>query len=175
MKLLLLFASTVFFTALPALADEKKAEPANATAKPAAATAAAAATGEEADEKPAVKVLDSKNVDDLKAHEQQVVTVRGKVTRTKDWDGGGKPEKGINFVDFEGNHFVTVTFASDYEKFKPSRPAALYRDKTIEVTGKLDTHNGKWQIKLISPDQVKVLDVEERKDAKEEKKAKDGN
>lgn len=164
MKLLLLFASTVFFTALPAMADEKKAEPAKS-----------AATGdEEADEKPAAKIIDPKNVDDLKAHEQQIVTVRGKVTRTKDWDGGGKPEKGINFVDFEGNHFVTVTFASDYEKFKPSRPAALYRDKTIEVTGKLETHNGKWQIKLTSPDQVKVLDAEERKDAKEEKKAKDG-
>jgi DNA/RNA endonuclease YhcR with UshA esterase domain len=168
MKLFLLFASTVYFTALSAMptwADDKKPDP----AKPAAAAAA-----EEADEKPAVKIIDPKNVDDLKAHEQQIVTVRGKVTRTKDWDGGGKPEKGINFVDFEGNHFVTVTFASDYEKFKPSRPAALYRDKTIEVTGKLETHNGKWQIKLTSPDQVKVLDVEERKDAKEEKKAKDG-
>lgn len=157
MKNLLLLTTLWFLGTLPNVAQDKKAAEAEETA-PA----------------PVVQppVVDPANVDQLRTYEQQVVIVRGKVRRTKDWDGGGNAAKAMNFVDLEGGHFVLVTFASDYDKFKPSRPAALYRDKTIEVTGKLEPHKGQWQIKLTSPDQVKVLEGDDKKAAKEEKKSK---
>lgn len=141
----------------PTLRAEDKKPDSPAPAPPAATQAKA-------------KVIESGKVDDLRANEQQTVTVRGKVTRTKEWDGNGNSTKAMNFIDLEGGYFSTVTFAADLDLFKP-RPAVLYRDKTIEVTGTLETRNGRWQIKLNSPDQVKIITKEDKKEEKEEKKA----
>ena len=105
-----------------------------------------------------VKVIDSANVEELKANVNQTVTVKGKVAKVKDWDGKGDATKGINFIDLEGKQFTLLVFAADYEKF-PSRPAELYKDKTLEVTGKLELHKEKWQIKATSPDQVKIVEA----------------
>lgn len=107
---------------------------------------------------PAVsKVIDSANVEELKAAVNQVVTVRGKVLKATDWDGRGNPEKGINFINLAGNQFTLLVFAADYGKFS-ARPAALYKDKTLEVTGKLELRKEKWQIKATAPDQIKVIE-----------------
>ena len=125
------------------------------------------------DEAPAavqLPVVDPANVDDLRAHEQQDVIVRGKVQKTKDWDGKGQPGKGLNFVDFEGGHFQIITFASDYENFKAGRPAAIYRGKNLEVTGKLETRNGNWQIKVSKPEQVKVIEASGKEEKDSQKK-----
>jgi len=117
--------------------------------------------GEEATPTPpaqaAAKVIDSANVEDLKANANQTVTVKGKVIKATDWDGKGNPEKGINFIDLAGKQFTLVVFAADYAKF-PSHPAAMYKDKTIEVTGKLELRKEKWQIKANSPQQVKIVE-----------------
>lgn len=173
MKSTLLCLSLCLFTVGLAPAQDKKPE------TPAAkdATGGSFNDKEEAPEAPAkaeLPVVDPTNVDQLRANEQKMVIVRGKVSRTKDWDGNGKPDKGINFVNIGGDRFTMVTFASDYDKFGTTRPAAMYRDKTIEVTGKLEERQGRWQIKVSSPDQVKIVGDEEKKegDAKDEKKAK---
>lgn len=107
-----------------------------------------------------VKLIDSTNVEALKVSLNQTVTVKGKVTKTKDWDGKGNAAKGINFINLEGNQFTLLIFAADYGKF-PSRPAELYLGKTLEVTGKLEVHKQKWQIKVTSPDEVKVVESAE--------------
>jgi RecJ-like exonuclease len=117
--------------------------------------------GEEATPTPpaqaASKVIDSSNVEDLKANANQTVTVKGKVVKATDWDGKGNPEKGINFIDLAGKQFTLVVFAADYGKFT-SHPAVMYKDKTIEVTGKLELRKEKWQIKATSPEQVKIVE-----------------
>jgi hypothetical protein len=104
-----------------------------------------------------IKVIDSTNVEALKVNLNQTVTIKGKVTKTKDWDGKGNAAKGINFINLEGNQFTLLVFAADYGKF-PSRPAELYLGKTLEITGKLEFHK-KWQIKASSPDQVKIVEA----------------
>jgi len=105
----------------------------------------------------AAKVIDSANVEDLKANANQTVTVKGKVVKATDWDGKGNPEKGINFIDLAGKQFTLVVFAADYGKFA-SHPAVMYKDKTLEVTGKLELRKEKWQIKATSPEQVKIVE-----------------
>lgn len=108
----------------------------------------------------AAKVIDSANVEDLKANANQTVTVKGKVVKATDWDGKGHPEKGINFIDLAGKQFTLLVFAADYGKF-PSHPAELYKNKTLEVTGKLELRKEKWQIKATSPQQVKIVEAAE--------------
>lgn len=115
---------------------------------------------EEAKPAPVAKVIDSANVEELKANANQTVTVKGKVDKVKDWDGKGDATKGINFIDLAGKQFTLLVFAADYGKFQ-SRPAELYKNKTIEVTGKLELHKDKWQIKATSPDQVKIVEATE--------------
>ena len=115
---------------------------------------------------PALAVVDPANVDDLRAHEGQDVIVRGKVQKTKDYDGKGVPGKGINFINLEGGHFTMVVFESDYAKFTTGKPASIYKGKTIEITGTLETRNGNWQIKVSKPEMVKVIESKDKKDDK---------
>lgn len=103
------------------------------------------------------KVVDSTNAEELKASVNQTVTVKGKVSKATDWDGRGNPEKGINFINLEGNQFTLLVFAADYGKFS-ARPAVLYKDKTIEVTGKLELRKDKLQIKATGPEQIKIVE-----------------
>ncbi len=103
------------------------------------------------------KVIDSTNAEELKASVNQTVTVKGKVVKATDWDGRGNPEKGINFINLAGDQFTLLVFASDYGKFS-ARPAELYKDKTIEVTGKLELRKEKLQIKATGPEQIKIVE-----------------
>lgn len=142
MKLNLLLLSVCLVSLLQLKGEEEKPAPAPPTPAPAVVA----------------KVIDSANVEELKASVNQTVTVKGKVAKVKDWDGKGDAAKGINFIDLEGKQFTLLVFAADYGKF-PSRPAELYKDKTLEVTGKLELHKEKWQIKATSPDQVKIVET----------------
>ena len=117
---------------------------------------------------PALAVVDPANVDDLRAHEGQDVTVRGKVQKTKDYDGKGVPGKGINFINLEGGHFTMVVFESDYAKFTTGKPASIYKGKTIEITGTLETRNGQGQINVNKPEMVKVIEGKGKDDDKKE-------
>lgn len=126
------------------------------------------------DEKAKPARIDAKDEKALRAAIGKRATVIGKIDRTKDWGGGA------NFLDFAGKKFSLVCFEPNYEKFvdekgKPSKPAFLYKDKDVEVTGTIGEHKGKLQIKLTSPGQIKVLDakeVAEKKAATSEKTEK---
>jgi hypothetical protein len=65
---------------------------------------------------------------------------------------------GIHFLDFKGSDFICVTFAGFVEKFPDGPPAEFYKEKWVEVTGKIQNYRGTPQIRLESPDQVKILD-----------------
>ncbi len=107
-------------------------------------------------------------------------TITGKVT-----DAFESP-KGMTFLNLDGGKFTVVAWKDRYDKFEGGSPAKLYKDKTIEVTGAIEEYRskgaskddpGKLQIKLNSPDQIKILTPPEpaadAKDGDKKDEAKD--
>ena len=86
-------------------------------------------------------------------------TITGKVTDTFE------SPKGMTFLNLEGGKFTLVAYKEAYPNFEGGSPAKLYKGKTIEVTGEVFIYRakgaskedpGKLEIKLRSPDQIKV-------------------
>jgi hypothetical protein len=105
----------------------------------------------EADDAIYIAVEESKA---LEAKDGQKVTVYGRS------QGSDKSSSGTNFVRFSENDFYLVTFKSDLTEFPDGEPADLFEGKRLAVTGPISLYQGKPQIKLTSPDQVKVLEEE---------------
>lgn len=91
----------------------------------------------------------------LEAKEGQEVVVHGTTT------GSGKSSSGTNFVNFDGAEFYLVTFKSDLTRFPDGEPSNAYDGKRLAVTGVISIYQGKPQIKLTSPGQVRVLEESE--------------
>ena len=100
--------------------------------------------------------------------------ITGKVT-----DAFESP-KGMTFLNLDGGKFTVVAWKESYDKFEGGSPAKLYKDKTLEVTGEVfeyrskgaaKTDPGKLEIKLISPDQIKILTTPDADAKPEEPKA----
>ena len=91
------------------------------------------------------------DVDGIRAKEGQKVMVWGETT------GSGKSSSGMNFVNFKDTEFYLVTFKTDLKPFGDAEPADAYDGKRIVVTGVISIYKDKVQIKLTSPDQVKIL------------------
>jgi DNA/RNA endonuclease YhcR with UshA esterase domain len=64
----------------------------------------------------------------------------------------------MNFVNFKGAKFYLVTFKSDVDEFEDGEPADIYDEKRLAVTGLVSIYKEKPQIKLTSPDQVRILE-----------------
>lgn len=94
--------------------------------------------------------LESTDVAGLKAALGKPVVVRGKVGKTRAWEGG------ITFINLAGG-FTVVCFKKNLANF-PEPPDKTCAGKTIEVSGKLTEHKGKLQIEISKPEQIKVLD-----------------
>jgi len=109
-----------------------------------------------ADDLPRVKATEEKAIRELLGKK---ATVTGRVIVTKE------TKTGMNFLDFEGGKFTVVSWKEDNAKFEGGSPAKLYAQKVIEVTGTIIEYRsksakaddpGKLEIKLTSPDQVKI-------------------
>ena len=91
-------------------------------------------------------------------------TITGKVTEAFE------SPKGMTFLNLEGGKFTVIAWKDSYDKFEGGSPAKLYKGQTVEVTGAIEEYRakgaskedpGKLQIRLNSPDQVKVLTTTE--------------
>lgn len=83
----------------------------------------------------------------------QVKTVEGTIVDTRNT---GK----VCFLNFSQNwktDFTAVIFASDFGKFLPN-PEAYYKGKKVQVTGKIQEYQGKAEIILNRPDQIKIME-----------------
>jgi len=96
--------------------------------------------------------LAADKTEELMAKDGQKITVYG-VTH-----GSGKSSSGMNFVNFKGAEFYLVTFKSDVDEFEDGEPADIYDEKRLAVTGLVSIYKEKPQIKLTSPDQVRILE-----------------
>lgn len=65
---------------------------------------------------------------------------------------------GHHFLNFSSG-FKVICLKGDVGKFSKGGPAAMYRGQLVEVRGEIATHQGKPQIGIESPDQVKVIDL----------------
>ncbi len=90
----------------------------------------------------------------IEAQLGKTVTIRGQVTRT------GQSKGGLQFLNFANAQFVVVCFPDAVAKFTSGQPVDLYKQKTIDVTGEIVKYRDKFQIKLESPNQIKVVKVE---------------
>lgn len=89
-----------------------------------------------------------------KDHVGENGTVCGKVADTRYLDSGRRPTF-LNFDQKYPNHtFTAVIFGEDRGKF--GVPEKDYLDKDICVTGKIEDYNGKPQIIVSEPRQIKV-------------------
>ncbi len=91
---------------------------------------------------------------ELIAKEGQKVVVHG---TTK---GSGKSASGTNFVNFEGEEFVLVTFKTDLAQFKEGEPHVVYDGKRLAVEGAISVYQGKPQIKLTDSAQITILEAD---------------
>lgn len=88
------------------------------------------------------------------------------------------PDKNMCFLNSESNfrdgkNFTAVIFKDGLERFKEMKiedPYDHYKKKKIRITGKIELRDGKAQMKVIDPSQIKL--VAEEGDAK--KKDDDG-
>ncbi len=96
-------------------------------------------------------VFAATDTEGLRAKEGQKVVAWGETT------GSGKSPAGMNFVNFKDAELYLVTFKSDLKPFGDTEPADAYDGKRLVVTGVVSLYKDKVQIKLTSPDQVRVL------------------
>lgn len=132
---------------------------------------------------PKVKATEEKAI---RALVGKKATITGRVVAAKE------AKNGMTFLDLEGGKFTVVAWKEDYASFEGGSPAKLYAKQEIEVTGTVLDYKGKngkadepgkLEIKLKTPDQVKILsgktpaeDADDAKDKDEdkEKARKDG-
>ena len=82
----------------------------------------------------------------------RVVTVKGFVAEVT------KREKVayLNFVEkFPENPFTAVIFSNKFDEFNN---LAVYKNKQLEVTGRITTYKGKPQVILESKSQIRIID-----------------
>jgi len=81
----------------------------------------------------------------------QSIAVSGRVAKSN-VSGGG-----THFLNFAGTKFKVVCLKDLVKKFSGGGPAALYKNKSVVITGKVELYKGSPQIKLSGPDQVKII------------------
>ena len=91
----------------------------------------------------------------LRQHTGKEVTVFGKVNRAT------VSRSGHHFLNFYSSNLSLVCFKEHVAKFPAGGPAKQWKDREIEVTGKLETYKGKPQIKLTTPSQIRAAGDEE--------------
>lgn len=101
---------------------------------------------------PAAKRVKATSTLELRDLVGQEVTVYGSVEST------GKSSSGHQFLNFYGKQISVFCGKDDVEKFKDGKPADSYAHKEIEVTGALSLFNGKLQLKLTSPEDIKIIE-----------------
>ena len=128
-----------------------KRRPSDPALAPTPALDSAQAEGDFAASAVPVPRIFASDIDAIRDHLDQVVTVQGTVTRT------GQSAGGTSFLNFDEPHFFIVSFPSDRPAFRLD-PFMLYEGKEIAITGTIVAYEDRYQIKLSHPDQVNVIE-----------------
>lgn len=92
---------------------------------------------------------------DAKDHMGQTATVCGKVATTRYLQNSAKRPTFLNFDKPYPDHtFTAVIFGDNRAKF--GTPEQTFRDKNVCVTGEITEYNGKPQMELTEPKQIRL-------------------
>ncbi|MCA9215179.1 MAG: hypothetical protein KDB27_19055 [Planctomycetales bacterium] len=97
------------------------------------------------------EVLKAQNLVQLRQNVGEHVTVSGTVARAT------KSSTGHQFLNFQASELSVVCLAADAKNFTKGSIVDLYKNKTIEIEGKLELYKNKPQIKITSPDQIRLV------------------
>lgn len=106
--------------------------------------------GREGDSEP--KRVKATNTIELRELVGEEITAYGKTEST------GESSSGHQFLNFFGKQLSVFCGKDDVAKFKDGKPAELYADKEVEVTGQLSLFKGKMQIKLTGPENIRLIE-----------------
>ena len=92
---------------------------------------------------------------EAKDHVGKTATVCGKVADTRYLDSSNRKPTFLNFDQKFPNHtFTAIIFGDNREKF--GKPEQQYLDKNVCVTGEIKNYNGKPQVELTDPKQIRL-------------------
>ena len=86
----------------------------------------------------------------LKSNIGKQVVVQGRV------ETSSKSDSGHHFLNFPSGSVRVICFKDNVGNFPSGGPAALYKGKSIALTGTVTEHRGNLQIQLKSPKQITV-------------------
>lgn len=95
--------------------------------------------------------IPARNVVTLREHVGQATTVRGHVAST------GQSRSGHQFLNFANSELTAVCYPQHTARFRSGKPADLYRDKHVELTGKVELYRNKLQIRFSDPSQIREV------------------
>lgn len=81
------------------------------------------------------------------------VTVFGRIQRT------AKSGSGHQFLNFADTELSGVCLPESVKRFKDGAPIDVYKNKHVELTGKLELYKGKLQIQFSEPAQIKIVEA----------------
>jgi hypothetical protein len=96
--------------------------------------------------------LSATNAIALNNHVGRKVIVYGLIEST------GKSSSGHHFLNFTGKQLTAFCPQEVVARFKEGAPADLYKNKEVEITGELSLFNGKLQIRLAAPGDIRERD-----------------
>ena len=85
----------------------------------------------------------------------QNVTIEGTIVNTAIGKHG--KECFLNFNSDWHQGLTAIIFSGDFSKFPP-KPEEFYNGKKVQVTGLVQEYNGKPEIILYDPSQIKILE-----------------
>ncbi|MCA9270304.1 MAG: hypothetical protein KDA41_17605, partial [Planctomycetales bacterium] len=106
------------------------------------------------------KAIPARNVVTLRERVGEQVTVFGQIART------ARSSSGHQFLNFSNSELTAICLREDAANFVDGAPADAFANKSVELTGTLELYKGKLQIRLRSPQQIRVADPAEAEVAK---------
>ncbi len=79
------------------------------------------------------------------------VTVRGRVAST------GESRSGHQFLNFADTELTAVCYPEHVTNFPDGKPSVRFREKTVELQGKVELYKHKLQIRLRDPSQIRII------------------
>ena len=106
----------------------------------------------------AVKAQKPVKLEEIASHIGDSVVVSGKVYSTRYFENAKDAPTLLNLGEPFPNQLLTVVVYGPYRKNFKDTPETVYKDKTVQVTGKVELYKGKPQI--IVQDASQLLEKE---------------
>lgn len=95
---------------------------------------------------------------ELKTHVGDSIVVEGKVNSVQYLPAEAKSPTYINVGNVASENLLTVVIWGEQRRQYTVRPEDAYQNKKIRISGILTQNNGKYEIIILNPSQIVVID-----------------